>query len=197
MNKEAIVDHALSFKVSGMSENELSYLYDLCIGKTVLELGSMVGMSSYIIASVAQSLSCVDIWSENLDHLNHDPLQQSIYRGIMEICPNFLESFNKNCAEFIESGKIQMYRGNTKDLADNFEDKSFDIVLIDADHSYEGISQDFNLYKNKAKDDGFIVFHDYGDSMWTGIAKFCNEIVGQKELTIINRTERIGVFRKL
>jgi len=197
VNKEAIVDHALSFKVSGMSENELSYLYDLCIGKTVLELGSMVGMSSYIIASVAQSLSCVDIWSENLDHLNHDPLQQSIYRGIMEICPNFLESFNKNCAEFIESGKIQMYRGNTKDLADNFEDKSFDIVLIDADHSYEGISQDFNLYKNKAKDDGFIVFHDYGDSMWTGIAKFCNEIVGQKELTIINRTERIGVFRKL
>jgi predicted O-methyltransferase YrrM len=38
--------------------------------------------------------------------------------------------------------------------------KKFDIVYIDADHSYQGVRNDVNNYLEFLKDDGFIIFHD-------------------------------------
>ena len=197
MNKKEVINHAMSFKFGGMSENELSYLYDICIDKTVLELGSMAGMSSYVIASVAQNLSCVDVWNDTYDHLSHDLKQKMVYLQYRKEILSIFKKFNENCKNFILSGKIRIYRGNTIDMANEFLDKSFDIVLIDADHSYRGVSQDFKLYKDKVKDGGLIVFHDYGDSMWTGVATLANEMAETGQIEIIGRTERIGVFRKL
>ncbi len=36
----------------------------------------------------------------------------------------------------------------------------YDLIFIDGDHSYEGVKNDFNLYKNLLSDRGYIVFHD-------------------------------------
>jgi len=197
MNKEEVLEHALSFEHEGMSKNELDCLYDICVDKDVLELGSMVGMSSYVIASVAKSLSCVDVWSDTWEHLEHDPKQQEVYKYFKDIIPSIHESFKINCRTFIDSKKIKMYRGNTNEMADKFLDKSFDVILIDADHSYKGVLQDFNTYQNKIKDNGHIVFHDYGDSMWRGIKQFVDEMVVQNKIKIIGRTERIVGIRIL
>jgi predicted O-methyltransferase YrrM len=194
MNKQEIINHAISFQYGGQSYNELAYLYDICVDKNVLELGSMVGMSSYVIASVAKSLSCVDVWSDTQDHLSHDQEQAKVYASLLPGLPNMFESFNKNCKEFIESDKIKMYKGNTHDLVNEFLDNNFDVVFIDADHSYQGVSIDFSLYYSKVKPDGFIVFHDYGDSMWTGIKLFCDEMVAQNKIKFINQVERVAIF---
>lgn len=37
---------------------------------------------------------------------------------------------------------------------------SFDFIFIDGDHTYEGVSRDFNLYKQVLSDRGVMVFHD-------------------------------------
>jgi len=197
MNKKEVLEHALSFKYGGMLEVELGYVYDICANKNVLELGSMVGMSSYVIASVAKSLSCVDVWSDTWEHLAHDPIQQKIYEQFTGVILSMHESFKRNCKTFIDSKKIRMYKGNTREMVDKFLDESFDVILIDADHSYEGVLRDFNLYQNKIKDNGYIVFHDYGDSMWTGIAQLANEMASQNKIKIVGRVERIGVFKKI
>jgi len=197
MNKENVLKYALSFEYGGMSENELAYVYDLCINKNVLELGSMVGMSSYVIASVAKSLFCVDVWSNTWEHLEHDPKQQDVYKYFSGVIPSIYESFKENCKIFIDSKKIKIYRGNTNKMVNKFLDKSFDVILFDADHSYKGISQDFDLYQNKLKNDGIIIFHDYGDSMWIEIKQFANEMVAKNVIKMIDQKERIGVFQKL
>lgn len=36
----------------------------------------------------------------------------------------------------------------------------FDMIMIDADHSYEGVKMDFNLYSELVSDGGVIVLHD-------------------------------------
>ena len=197
MNKEEVLEHVLLFEYGGMSKNELAYLYDICTSKDVLELGSMIGMSSYVIASVAKSLSCVDVWSDTWEHLEYDPKQQEIYKQFTGVILSMYESFKRNCKIFIDSEKIKMYKGNTNEMANKFLDKSFDVILIDADHSYGGISQDFNLYQNKIKNSGLIVFHDYGDSMWTGIKQFADEMVSQNKIKMTGKAERIAVFEKI
>lgn len=195
MDKSEIVQKALNFKFGGMSKFELSNLYDICNNKNVLELGSMAGMSSYVIANVANHLDCVDVWSDTQEHLSHDPLQASIYQQYKDDLPNVFKSFQDNCSEFIQSGKIKMHRGYTQNRVNDFEDESFDIILIDADHSYVGVSRDFGLYKSKVKKDGLIVFHDYGDWMWTGIGKFVNERISEGNLHLLGIMERLAVCK--
>lgn len=196
MTKNELVKHALTFKHGGMSYNELYALSDICEGKKVLELGSMVGMSSYVIGNVCSSLDCVDLWSDNQDHLiKHDPNQAQIYKNLK--LSNMYELFLSNCSVFINTGKINMHRGKTLDVVDEFSDKSFDVILLDADHSYHGVSRDFYAYENKLKDDGLFVFHDYGDEMWTAILHFCNEMVAQNRIKYVKNYERIGVFQKV
>lgn len=196
LNKEEVLSHAMSFNFGGMSRNELGCLYDISDNKNVLELGSMVGMSSYVIASVAKSVSCVDIWSDTQEHLVHDKQQADIYKSLLPQLPNMYDEFIKNCEVFIKNKKIIMYRGNTHDMSSKFNDGEFDLILIDADHSYEGVQKDFELYNHKIHKNGLIVFHDYGDSMWTGIKQFCDMLFLQKKITYIGGIDRIGIFKK-
>jgi predicted O-methyltransferase YrrM len=169
MPREEIIKKALSFKYGGMSEGELSFLYDFCKDKDVLELGSMVGMSSYAIASVAKSLHCVDVWDDNQNqkHLEHDKRQQKIYLSYSQDLPSTLKGFKENCKKFLDSGKIIMHRGTTEDRVSDFGGMDFNIVFIDADHLYFGISNDYKLYNHLVRKDGYIIFHDYEDPMWT------------------------------
>lgn len=196
MNREEVLSYAMSFGFGGMSRTELGCLYDISQDKEVLELGSMVGMSSYVMASVAKHVSCVDVWSDTQEHLSHDKLQASIYQSLVPDLSNMFEEFQANCKIFLVNKKITMYRGNTHDMVINFPDGSFDLILIDADHSYVGVAKDFELYNNKIKPDGFIVFHDFGDSMWTGIKEFCDMLIEQRRLTYVGGAERIAIFKK-
>lgn len=194
--EENVLDIIMKFKYGGMSENELLFIMELCKDKKVLELGSMVGQSSYAIASVSNGVDCVDVWSDDQEHLSHDKRQAYVYKSFLPNLNNMYNSFCTNCNEFIQSGKIRMHRGRTKEIAKTFEKEEFDVILIDADHSYYGVSNDFFDYEEKLKKDGLFVFHDYGDSMWVDIKKFCNEMENENRIKKISQRERIAVFQK-
>ncbi len=61
---------------------------------------------------------------------------------------------------------IHFIRGNshelsTKEKAENLINKEkYDLIMIDADHSYEGVKRDFLLYSPLVKKGGIIVLHD-------------------------------------
>ncbi|MDH3611068.1 MAG: class I SAM-dependent methyltransferase [Nitrosopumilus sp.] len=42
-------------------------------------------------------------------------------------------------------------------------EQKLDFLLIDGDHSYEGVKKDFELYRGLIKKDGLIAFHDIND----------------------------------
>ena len=48
--------------------------------------------------------------------------------------------------------------------------KEYNIVLIDAEHTYEALRKDTLSCWNHIKEDGFVIFHDYG--LFSGVTEF-------------------------
>jgi len=68
-----------------------------------------------------------------------------------------------------------------------YPDEFFDLIYIDADHSYEAVKQDSDLAKRKLKQGGIIVFNDYMmfDHLYAhepyGIVQVVNEIIVRED----------------
>jgi predicted O-methyltransferase YrrM len=74
----------------------------------------------------------------------------------------------------------------------------FDIIFIDADHSYKGVKKDTEQYVKFLKRGGFIVYHDIVER-GCGIKTWTNEIVGDKlfglknVINFIQNKNRLGI----
>lgn len=49
------------------------------------------------------------------------------------------------------------------DAAEKIDDESLDFVFIDADHSYEAVTQDINAWTSKVRPGGLVSGHDYAN----------------------------------
>lgn len=54
-----------------------------------------------------------------------------------------------------------MLRGLSSELIDLFQDESLDFVYIDANHAYDFVVEDINLWYPKVKKGGLLMGHDY------------------------------------
>ena len=192
MTKSEILNHARSFKLHGPSEVELSFLYDVACGSIAIELGSCIGISSYVIGSVCKSISCVDLWVDEFKQFEKDTYQKSVYSNLE---PGMFEQFLKNCWEPISLGKMKFFKGYTDQMACKFQEESCTLLFIDADHSYEGALKDYNAYKSKVKPGGHILFHDYGP--WPGVTRLCDEIMESKEAVHVSGAQSMCLFQKV
>jgi hypothetical protein len=61
-------------------------------------------------------------------------------------------------------GRVHIVSGSSLNVVHNFENKSLDIVFIDADHSYEGCLADIIAWESKVKIGGWICGHDYANT---------------------------------
>lgn len=75
---------------------------------------------------------------------------------------------------------VHLIKGNSHDvetydkLIDIIGQKYIDFLHIDGDHTYEGVSDDFNTYYDLVVDDGIIVIHDIHSE--EGVARFWKDI---------------------
>ena len=75
-----------------------------------------------------------------------------------------------------EGYRVDLIEGRSEEVVDKVKELSFRVgaFIIDGDHSYEGVSSDFMLYRDLVAENGIVAFHDIGS--WPGVMKFWNEL---------------------
>jgi predicted O-methyltransferase YrrM len=87
------------------------------------------------------------------------------------------------------------------EVTQRFGGELVDFLFIDGDHSYEGVSRDFELYSALVRPGGLVAFHDVAPhvSAGTGVPQFWNEFKAahdtQERVAPTEPSYGIGVWR--
>jgi glucosyl-dolichyl phosphate glucuronosyltransferase len=148
----AILDRYFSISPF-LTKQECNLLFQLSKqlsqGAIVVEIGSYIGGSTSCLAvGLAETKNvgkvyAVDTW-----------LNDAVSEKQRDTYTEFLEN-TRSLHQWITP-----LRGFSKDIAEQFDD-SIDLLFVDGDHSYEGVSTDLEAWLPKVKDGGIVVFHDY------------------------------------
>ena len=75
--------------------------------------------------------------------------------------------------------------------------RSYNFLLIDGDHSFEGVKADFDRYAPMIQPRGYIVLDDYGAPQWPGVTRFVDEVLSVSPLVeCVGIASRTAVFRR-
>ena len=79
---------------------------------------------------------------------------------------NSQEWHDKNYAQVCQRMKpfvdrVHIVRNDTTIVSTLYPNQYFDLVYIDADHSYEGVRADIASWRPKVKENGLMAFHDF------------------------------------
>ena len=162
---EAIVK---ALKVDGfMSEDELIWLYETAqrMG-SVVEVGSWKGRSTTVLlAGCSGTVTAVDNWS------GHDPSSNGFLEDVVAT-EDVYATFKQNTDEY---NNLTIIRGHSAEIGNNIGNELFDMVFIDAEHTYEGCKADLDAWTPKARK--IVAVHDYNAS-WPGVMQAFNEKFG-------------------
>ena len=72
----------------------------------------------------------------------------------------------------------------------------YDLLLIDGDHSFEGVSQDYANFGGLVRPDGLILIDDYENPSWPGVTRFVDEeLQHDSRLSLVFSGLETAVFR--
>lgn len=163
--KSGLQDYALKYRYpflkpafeieSHMTVHERVKLYQLSLNrKTVVEIGSYLGASSYCFALAASNNNMPDAKVICIDSWKNDAMSEG-YRDTFLL-------FKKNVAPVSE--KIIPVRGMSFEVVETVRSVSNDVevLFIDGDHSYEGVKADWENYKTFLRSGSIVIMHDSG-----------------------------------
>lgn len=146
--------------------------------KRIIEVGVWKGLTTRVLAeNTLGTVWAVDHWQG----VPHDPEQSWLYEHPVSVYTQFC----KNNKRYLESGKVKPIKMDSKTAAlalfTWYGKESFDMIFIDADHSYEGCKTDIANYWPLLKHGGLFCGHDYTER-WPGVVKAVDEAF--KDVTI-------------
>ena len=97
----------------------------------------------------------VDMWKETGDPSQND---SAFSQEVLDDQCRYFQSL------MLRFPSIRLCRQLSEEAAKNFPDEYFDLIYIDADHSYEGCKKDLNAWYPKVKKGRFFTGDDYSHS---------------------------------
>ena len=160
---EIIIPNYYTNKIEGwMTDEELNFLYELSKKHDIIvEVGSWKGRSTNALCSGSKGNITA------IDHFKGSASNRDGTHGAND--DEIFEEFTKNTKQFTN---LKVVRKSGEEAVKDFEDKSFDMVFIDAGHTYEEVKNDIDNWLPKAKK--IICGHDYSVK-WPEVMKAVDE----------------------
>ena len=180
MTPKEIMDKVPPIRTPGSIEGLKQMMQHIPEGAAIAEIGCYAGESTEILASTSKTLVCVDPFDPALfpycpsgismaDVERAFQIRMSPWRKLFELRDN-------------ESG-ITHFKETSKPVSESFNDGTFDLVYIDADHFYPSVCADIQAWLPKVKDGGFIGGHDYNDDQWRPeVNRAIDELLGGPDM---------------
>jgi len=142
--------------------------------RTMIEIGSYMGESTMMFASsgIFKTIHSIE------PHTGNEKFNNEYGYDWKDI----QKEYKINTRHF---NNIIHHKDYSYNIVDNFDDNSIDFIYIDADHTYESVKRDIELYLPKVKDGGIIGGHDYRPE-WKGVVEAVNEMLGEPMFTFID-----------
>jgi len=141
----------------------------------IVELGSWTGGGVLLMAPYLTH----DRSYHAVDTFNADQMPDEYIQRYLKGRKHF-DVFYDNIAPV--RNKVVIHRGFTNDVAAAWpRDLKIDLLFIDADHSYKGVSDDWKNWNRYVRKGGIIAFHDYYDEYtnpqggYQGLRKFVDQ----------------------
>lgn len=155
-----------------ITEVEMKWLAKMARGcEVILEIGTHAGGSTKLLAEASHGLVItIDPYRRPFQHVK--------------------QKFEHNAKDLIAQGRIvQIAKGSEMAVGDlekilaarGINMRSVDMLFIDGDHSYEGVTRDIVLYSPFVRPGGLICGHDY-NSRFLGLQKAVNELVQDRNI---------------
>jgi predicted O-methyltransferase YrrM len=165
---------------TGLSQKELMSLSKLAVDKTVLEIGSRYGASTIGMAGMGAKIVYALDWHRG-DQWHGEP----------DGTGDSLEVFWRYIGNYGQRDKIVPLVGKSDQLLPILPAQYFDLILVDGDHSYEGVKYDLHHAKRLLKPGGIIAVHDWKreeefpypeeSGLAFGITQACRELLGEPD----------------
>lgn len=164
----------------------ISYYHDNRPKKTKyygIELGSFMGESTQMFLSSGlwtAGFYAVDPWAGPEDEYKTTNADTRLtWKDIRDEFDYNTRMYN-NSPDYIHQ-EFQVIRGKSKSAVELFEDDYFDFIYIDADHTYDSVCLDIQLYLPKLKKGGFIAGHDYDPQGWPEVVEAVHAMLGEPD----------------
>jgi SAM-dependent methyltransferase len=167
----AIMPVSQKIGYGGSGSDERKKLFELSLNKNnVLEIGCMMGQTTVLLCESAKKVHVVDVF-DDYEKISNDRNFEH-YKGLFDKLGSNYCKFKENTKKY---KNLVINKMSSKEYALMVENDFFDLVFVDADHSFEGCSEDIKNFHKKVKVGGVIAFHDTNHDKWgEGITKAIN-----------------------
>jgi beta-1,4-mannosyl-glycoprotein beta-1,4-N-acetylglucosaminyltransferase len=134
---------------------------------TVVELGTWKGRSLCSVSDIIRRKNIMVTAIDTFEGTDSTP-EESDTLVVEAKKVSIQDIFENNLRAFGIRDYVTVIKGSTADTHTMFADKNFDLLFLDADHSYDAVFNDIRNWYWKVKPHGIFAGHDIA---WTSVAK--------------------------
>jgi MMP 1-O-methyltransferase len=168
-------------------QEEARLLYELSrdvpSGGTIVELGSWMGRSTIVLGSASLSGPRATVYAVDLFTTSVPSDAANYARYFDHDDSDYLPLFLNNIRTAGVEGIVVPIRGLTTTVGREWTGPRIDLLFIDADHSYEGVRNDFLEWVGHCSPGARCAFHDYFNFGHQGVRRFVDKLISREILT--------------
>jgi predicted O-methyltransferase YrrM len=138
----------------------------------IVELGSWVGLTTSYLATACRVRGQGRVYA--VDTFEGTKEGGGRYKSVARFGGGTFGAFRTQIGRAGVDAFVTPLVGYTDQVVDDYPGEPIRVLLIDADHSFEGVQRDFDCWLPWVAPGGLIIFHDY---LMKGVARFVDGVI--------------------